>query len=316
MATVEGCVGAVRAGVPGVVGEVPAGRPLSGVVHAAGVLDDGVVQSLTAGRLDAVMRPKSDAAWHLHELTRDMGLSVFVVFSSVAGTAGSAGQAGYAAGNAFLDGLARYRRALGLAGVSLAWGPWAQAAGMTGSLDEAGMARVARAGFLPLPAGQGLALFDAAVAAGEPVVVPARLDLAALRAGGEVPALFRGLVRGPVRRAAGAGGGLAGRLAGLPAARRREVVLDVVRGQVAVVLGHAGGAQVDPGRSFGDLGFDSLTAVELRNRLGAAAGVRLPATLAFDYPTADVLADFLLAELSGDAAGNDVRMLGGSRGGR
>src|SRR6266536_2092344 len=231
-----------------------------------------------------------------------MGLSAFVVFSSVAGTLGGAGQANYAAGNAFLDGLARHRRAAGLPGVSLAWGPWTQGGGMTGTLSQADMARVTRAGLVPLSPEQGLALFDAGLSAGEPVVVPARFDVAALRARGEVPALLRGLAGGRARRGALAGpaAGLARQLEGLPAARRRPVVLDVVRAQIAVVLGHLAGSQIDPGQTFRDLGFDSLTAVELRNRLGAAAGVRLPATVVFDYPTADALADFLLAELSGE----------------
>src|SRR6266536_1304876 len=232
-----------------------------------------------------------------------MGLSAFVVFSSVAGTLGGAGQANYAAGNAFLDGLARHRRAAGLPGVSLAWGPWTQGGGMTGTLSQADMARVTRAGLVPLSPEQGLALFDAGLSAGEPVVVPARFDVAALRARGEVPALLRGLAGGRARRGALAGpaAGLARQLEGLPAARRRPVVLDVVRAQIAVVLGHLAGSQIDPGQTFRDLGFDSLTAVELRNRLGAAAGVRLPATVVFDYPTADALADFLLAELSDEA---------------
>src|SRR6266536_1418460 len=215
-----------------------------------------------------------------------MGLSAFVVFSSVAGTLGGAGQANYAAGNAFLDGLARHRRAAGLPGVSLAWGPWTQGGGMTGTLSQADMARVTRAGLVPLSPEQGLALFDAGLSAGEPVVVPARFDVAALRARGEV---------------AGAGAGLARQRESRPAARRRPAVLDGVRAQIAVVLGHLAGSQIDPGQTFRDLGFDSLTAVELRNRLGAAAGVRLPATVVFDYPTADALADFLLAELSDEA---------------
>jgi pimaricinolide synthase PimS1 len=139
-------------------------------------------------------------------------------------------------------------------------------------------------------------LFDAALASGEPVVVPVRLDLAALRAAGEVAPLFRGLVRGPVRRSA-APADLAQRLAGLSAAEGREVLLEVVRAQVAVVLGHASGSEVDAGRAFTDLGFDSLTAVELRNRLSSLADVRLPATLVFDYPTPAELAAMLYAAI-------------------
>src|SRR5260370_15661148 len=238
-----------------------------------------------------------------------MGLAAFVVFSSVAGTLGGAGQANYAAGNAFLDALARYRRALGLPGVSLAWGPWEGSAGMTGALSPADRAGVAGGGVSPVGAEEGVGLFDAALSADEPVVVPTRVDVAALRARGEVPALFRDLVRAPIQRKAVTDAGLARQLEGLSAARRREVVLDVVRAQTAVVLGHPAGSQIDPGRTFRDLGFDSLTVVELRNRLGVVTGVRLPTTLAFDYPTADVLADLLLAELSGEAPKAEAPML-------
>ncbi|MFI0822708.1 type I polyketide synthase, partial [Streptomyces sp. NPDC021115] len=257
--------------------EVLAGREISAVVHAAGVLDDGVMGALTAERVDAVLRPKVDAAWHLHELTRDMGLSAFVMFSSVAGTLGSAGQGSYAAGNAFLDALVEYRRGQGLPGVSLAWGPWEQADGMLGELSAADRERMYRSGFPPLSVEQGVALFDAAVGAGEPMVLPMRLDLPTLKARGEVPPLLRGLIRTPLRRAAATG--LAQRLSGLGEVEQGEVLLDLVRSQVALVLGHQGATRVDPGRTFRDLGFDSLTAVELRNGLSGATGLRLPATL-------------------------------------
>ncbi|MGW5394700.1 type I polyketide synthase, partial [Streptomyces koyangensis] len=151
---------------------------------------------------------------------------------------------------------------------------------------------------------QGTALFDAALASGEPVVLPVRLDLPALRARSEVPPLLGGLIRTPVRRTAAAVGsaaatGLAARLAGLAEAERREVLLDLVRGQIAVVLGHSGAQTVNPHRAFQDLGFDSLTAVELRNRLGMVTGLRLPATVVFDYPTADLLAGHLLDSVLG-----------------
>ncbi|MYW72399.1 beta-ketoacyl reductase, partial [Pseudonocardia sp. SID8383] len=194
---VVACDVADRDAVAALVAEAGRERPLRGVVHTAGVLDDGVLGSLDAARLDTVLRPKADAAWHLHEATRDLDLDAFVLFSSVAGVLGGAGQANYAAGNAYLDALAASRRADGLAGLSMAWGPWEQGSGMTGTLGEAEAQRLARSGMPPLPAEQGLELFDTLLAAGSTgraLVLPVRLDLAALRALDEVPALLRGLV--------------------------------------------------------------------------------------------------------------------------
>ncbi|MEU0487528.1 beta-ketoacyl reductase, partial [Streptosporangium sp. NPDC006013] len=218
------CDVADRDQVAALLAGVDAGHPLTAVIHTAGVLDDGTIPSLTAERLDGVLRPKVDAAWHLHELSADLDLAGFIVFSSVAGTFGASGQGNYAAANAFLDALAEVRRAEGLAGLSLAWGPWAQDAGMTGGLDDAQTRRLTRAGMPAITPEQGVALFDAAVRSGEPAVAPVRLDLAAVRARGEVPHLLRGLVRG-VRRSAVSGsvsgdGALVRRLAGLGEADR------------------------------------------------------------------------------------------------
>jgi acyl carrier protein len=258
------------------------------------------------------MRPKADAAWHLHELTRGMDLDVFVLFSAAAATFGGAGQGNYAAANAFLDGLASYRRAAGLPAISLAWGLWATASAMTGHLGSSERARISRGGMIALTAETGLALLDAAVDRDEAQLVAARLDVTGLRAraaqGQDVPPLWRGLVGGvarPIAAAsadAGAAEGLRRRLAGLPAADRNRLLLDLVRAHAAAAIGHASAEGVEPDRSFRELGFDSLTAVELRNRLNAATGLALPATLVFDYPTPAVLCQYLLAQTSDQVA--------------
>jgi acyl transferase domain-containing protein/NADPH:quinone reductase-like Zn-dependent oxidoreductase/acyl carrier protein len=272
-------------------------RPLTAVVHAAGVLDDGLVGSLTAGQVERVMRPKVDAAVHLDELTAGMDLSAFVLFSSVAALIGSPGQGNYAAANAGLDALAARRRAAGRPAVSLAWGLWAQATGMTGGLEQAQLGRLERMGIGALSTDLGLELFDQAQRLDAALVVPVRLDLAALRVqarAGLLPALMRGLVRAPVRRVQAAGGSLAQRLAGVPAPDRERVTLEFVQAHVAAVLGHDSAAAIDPGRAFKELGFDSLAAVELRNRLTHTTGLRLPTTLIFDYPTPTAVAQFLI----------------------
>ncbi|MFE5741711.1 type I polyketide synthase, partial [Streptomyces celluloflavus] len=305
-ATIAACDVTDRAGLADLLAAVPVGHPLTSVIHTAGVVDDGVIGSLTPERLTTVLRPKADAVWLLHELTRDLDLSAFVMFSSVAATLGSAGQANYAAGNAFLDALAEHRRRAGLPGLALAWGPWTRDVGMTGSLTDIDVERIARAGMPPLSVEQGVALFDAALAAGEPAVAPVRLDLPALRAQGEIAPLLRGLICTPHRRAAATlsrtADGLTQRLAGLNDAERRAALLDLVRGQVAQVLGHADAGEVEAARQFQDLGFDSLTAVELRNGLNTVTGLRLPATMVFDYPTPNALADHLHDELLGTEA--------------
>ncbi|WP_406368823.1 SDR family NAD(P)-dependent oxidoreductase [Streptomyces sp. NBC_00647] len=283
--------------------EVLSGTPVAAVVHTAGVLDDGVIGSLTPERMETVLRPKVDAVLNLHELAGDV--SAFVLFSSLAGTLGTPGQANYAAANAFLDAFARRRRAQGLPAVSLPWGLWQRTGTMTEDLGGADRTRLARGGVLPLSDEDGLELLDAALALQEPLVVAARLDLAALRnATAPVPPLLRALVGGRPRRTdRTAAVPLAQRIAGLPESEREEAVLDLVRSEVAAVLGHSSAKTVQPDQAFGDLGFDSLTAVELRNRMNQATGLRLPATLVFDHPTPAVLAQRVLKDLPGGTAG-------------
>ncbi|MEU8146476.1 type I polyketide synthase [Nonomuraea sp. NPDC048901] len=285
--------------------ELLAGRPLTAVVHAAGVLDDGPITALSPERMDGVLRPKADAALNLHELTHDLDLSAFVMFSSAAGTMGSAGQGNYAAANAFLDALAHRLRTQGLPATSLAWGPWTGGGGMLDTLAEAEVARMAREGIVPFTPETGLALFDTALLRPEAALVPIRLDVKALSARGDsLPPMLSELVRARPRRAAsaerGSGAGLQARLAGLPEPERRRILLDLVLDQVTAVLGHASAEEVDPHRPFDELGFDSLTAVELRNRLNAAVDRRLPSTLAFDHASPIALAEYLLTEIAPD----------------
>ncbi|WKE67699.1 type I polyketide synthase [Streptomyces sp. WP-1] len=279
------------------------GTPVTAVVHTAGVLDDGVLPALTPERLETVLRPKVDAVLNLHELAGDV--SAFVVFSSLAGTLGTPGQANYAAANAYLDAFAAQRRGQGLPALSLPWGLWQRTGAMTEDLGGADRGRLARGGVLPLSDEDGLELLDAALASDEPVVVPARLDLAALRnATAPVPPLLKALVGGRSRRSDRASAvPLAQRIAGLPESERADVVLVLVRSEAAAVLGHSSAKAVQPDQAFGDLGFDSLTAVELRNRLNRATGLRLPATLVFDHPTPAALAQRVLKDLPGGTAG-------------
>ncbi|ONK15964.1 type I polyketide synthase [Streptomyces sp. MP131-18] len=319
-ATVVSCDVSDRDTLARLLGGLP--RPLTWVVHAAGELDDGVVESLTPKRLARVLRAKADAAWHLHRLTRDHELRAFVLFSSAAGTLGSPGQANYAAANAFLDALAQRRRACGLPALSLAWGLWEERSALTGGLDGTGLARLGRGGVLPLSTADGLALFDAGCALGEPALVPLHLDPDALRTRaepGRVPAPLRHLVEpapGPEARhdtrpearaeAGPAAQPLPQRLAALGDAERERVVLDLVRTHAAAVLGEVTPEDIEPGRGFMDLGFDSLTDLELRDRLANATGLRLSATLALDHPNAALLAAYLLDELNTAAATTPV----------
>ncbi|MCQ6249596.1 type I polyketide synthase [Streptomyces malaysiensis] len=298
------CDVADRDAVAGLLDAVPADAQLSAVVHTAGVLDDGVLTALTPERMDAVLRPKADGALHLHELTRDLGLSAFVLFSSAAGTLGNAGQGNYAAANAYLDALAHQRRAQGLPAVSLAWGVWRQAAGtgMTGRLGDAEQRRMTRGGVAPLSPAEGMELFDTALRMAEPTVLPIKLDLGALRAQaatGAVQPLLHRLVP-PVRRATRATaeqGLVTGRLAGATPEERERILLEMVQQEAARVLGHSAAATLDPDVLFTEIGLDSLMAVELRDRLAKRTALRLPPSFVFDHPTLRMLARQLWDEL-------------------
>ncbi|MEU4541433.1 type I polyketide synthase [Streptosporangium sp. NPDC023825] len=312
------CDAADRDALAELLATIPAEHPLTGVLSTAGVLDDGMISSLTPERVEAVLRPKVTAAVNLHELTAGLDLARFVLYSGAAGVFGSPGQGNYAAANAFLDALAQHRRARGQAATSLAWGLWSpqSGSGMTGHLDEADIGRLNRSGMGALDLDQGLDLFDLALGADQAALVPMRLDLATLRAGaaaGFGHPLLRGLVRTTARRVVAAESqeaeSLTDRLAELPEADRTPMLLDLVRSHVAAVLGFAGSEVVEPGRAFKEIGFDSLTAVELRNRLKAATGLRLPASLVFDYPNPAALAGHLLEEIAPPAHSAEQQVL-------
>ncbi len=279
-------------------------HPVTGVVHSAGVLADGLVETMTTEQLDTVLRAKVDAATNLHELLPDAEL--FVLFSSAAGVLGNPGQANYAAANSYLDALAQRRHATGRPATSIAWGLWAS--GMGEELDDADRARMRRTGARPLSTEEGLALFDTSVALDRPVTVPIKLDLPTLQANARttpLPPVLHGLVR--TRRTAsgtraGQADALRQKLSGLSAQEQERSLLELVATNVATVLGHASAETITPDRAFTELGFDSLTAVELRNRMNGLTGLALPATLIFDYPTPGALGKFLLGELTdGDA---------------
>ncbi|MET9888532.1 type I polyketide synthase, partial [Streptomyces sp. NPDC006430] len=302
-ASVAACDVTDRESLAGVLAGIDGAHPLSGVVHAAAVAGGGLVGSLTAEGFDAVLRPKTDGAWNLHELTRDADLSAFVLFSSAGGSVLAAGQADYAAANAFLDALAAHRRACGLPATAAAFGMWEISTGLGGDLTDADLERMKRLGLPALTVAEGLALFDAAVAGDDAVVLPLKTDGAALAARGEdLPALLRGKVRGPVRRTVQAQAAetseLGRRLAGASQQERDRIVLELVRTQVAAVLGHPSPDAIGPETAFREQGFDSLAAVELRNLLQAATGLRLPATLVFDYPNSRAVAGFVVSKLS------------------
>ncbi len=295
------CDVAERTQAQALLASVSSEHPLCAVVHAAAVLDDGVIDTLTHAQLERALAPKVDAAWHLHELTRDLDLSAFVLFSSAAGTFGNPGQGNYAAANAFLDALVAHRRAQGLAGMSLAWGLWQQVGGMsTEELSEIDRGRMARSGFIALSDEEGLELFDRALELNRALSLPVRLDPPSLRVlarAGALPALLRDLVRAHEQSPAqGADESLTLHLQALPARERDEAVLAIVREEVATVLGHSHARAIDPQMAFKELGFDSLSAVELRNRLVAITGLGLPATIVFEHPTTAALAGHLLQE--------------------
>ncbi|MFD8968158.1 type I polyketide synthase [Streptomyces sp. NPDC059568] len=294
-----------REAVAELLAAVPAGHPLTAVVHTAGVLDDALTGSLTPELLERVLRPKADAAWYLHEATRELDLSAFVLYSSVSGVLGSPGQGNYAAANAYLDALALHRRSQGLPALSLAWGPWGRGSGMTSHVSEADLARMARGGMPPLALAQGLALFDAATTRDAATVVPARINVAGLQAQQALPALWRELVP-RTRRAAAAGDRspvtLRERLRQLGAAEQESLLIELVTGYTAALLGHRDAFGVDAERSFLELGFDSLVSVGLRNQLAEALGLRLPSSVVFDNETPVKLARWLHGELAAQLA--------------
>ncbi|UKD51743.1 SDR family NAD(P)-dependent oxidoreductase [Amycolatopsis sp. FU40] len=299
-ATVAACDAADRAALARVLAAIPAEHPLTGVIHTAGALDNGLLESLTPDRVAAVMRPKADAALNLHELTRGHDLRAFVLFSSIAGLIGGPGQGNYAAANAFLDALAQQRRAQGLPAVSLAWGVWERSGGMVDLLGKTDLARLARDGIRPLSDEEGLALFDAALGSARALLAPVPLDLSAVSG-----SLFRGLVRRPVRRSAAgrpAESSLEQRLAGQSRSDQDRLLLGLVREETARVLGHGSAESVEAAKTFRELGADSLTAVELRNRLNTVTGTRLASTVVFDHPTPRALAEHLRTLLAGAEA--------------
>ncbi|MFJ7416947.1 type I polyketide synthase, partial [Streptomyces sp. NPDC098077] len=314
------CDVADRDQLASVLAAVAPEHPWTGVLHLAGVTDDGLLADQDEDRVRRVMGPKAAGAAHLADLTAGLDLSALVLFSSVSGVLGGPGQSTYAAANAWLDALAARLGRQGRPAVAVAWGMWEQSGdGMAGQLGRADLARIRRQGIGALTERQGLRALDQALAGDRAQLVPVRLELAAVQReadrGEDIHALLRGLVRTTSRRAAsrsGSGSDVRDQLAALPQEERLPALLALVRQEAAAVLGGAGQDSIGEQQVFQGLGMDSMTAVELRRRLTAVTGVRLPSTLAFDYPTPAAVAGLLLDRLeltpaAAPTAGRPVR---------
>jgi polyketide synthase 12 len=304
-ATITPCDTADPVAIAAALDSIPPSRPLTTVIHTAGTISDAIITELTADHLEATWRSKATTAWNLHQLTAGLDLTDFVVYSSVAGTLGTPGQASYAAANVFLDALATHRRTHGLPATSLAWGLWQPASGLTASLTQADHARLARHGIVPMSADHALRLYDTTHNQPHPHVIPASLDLTALH---QTPPILSALVRTPRLRSAVNANDVsptaAGRLAGLTGSEQEEFLITRVLTNVAAVLGHRDTATIGADRAFSQIGFDSLTAVELRNRLAADVGVALPAAVVFDHPTPTALARHIRTLITGPETGD------------
>ncbi|HSS03783.1 MAG TPA: SDR family NAD(P)-dependent oxidoreductase, partial [Solirubrobacterales bacterium] len=304
--TIAACDVSDRDQLEELLGSIPPEYPLGAVIHGAGVLADATIEALVPEQFEQVLAPKANAAWHLHELTKELSLSAFVVFSSVAGTLGSPGQANYSAANVFLDSLAALRRSEGLPATSIAWGLWVQEDSATSELSDADLARIRRGGIEAMSDEQGLEFFDAALSAERALSLAVCLNPRGLRAlakAGYVPAMLRGMVQLPTRRRSA--GSLLAKLATLPKDEQEPYVLELVCGEIAETLGHDSAEAIDPETAFLEMGLDSLGAVELRSRFGSLSGLHLPATLAFDYPTPAALAKYLCAEALAGSPGSE-----------
>jgi acyl transferase domain-containing protein/NADPH:quinone reductase-like Zn-dependent oxidoreductase/acyl carrier protein len=289
--------------IAAVLDTIPAEHPLTAVVHTAGVLDDGVFKSMTPEQLTTVFGPKVDGAFHLHEATKDLDLAAFVLFSSIAGVLGGPGQANYAAANAYLDALARRRHLAGLPATAVAWGAWRSINGMTAMLSEQDWVRIRREGILPIDDEHGMALFDAALTAGQPATVAARLDMSVLSGmdQDDLPAMLRGLVRSPRRMAAARSNESAkftAGLGGLNPAEQERFIIEAIRAEAAAVLGHQSPEVIDVERPFHEVGFDSLAVLEFRNRLKSVVGINLGTSVVFDHPTPAALAGYIRQQIA------------------
>jgi acyl carrier protein len=299
---IAACDVSQRAELAALLAAIPAERPLSAVLHLAGVTEDGMLVAQDPQRFARVFQSKLDAAYHLHELTQGLDLAAFVLFSSLSGLIGAPGQSNYAAANSFLDALAQQRRARGLVGHSLCWGFWANSSGVSAKLSQADVERMTRGGLVPMSATEGLALFDLCLTRDEAPLVPCRLDLRTLeRVAERLPAIVQDLVRSKPAHAQlqrPSTLSLGERLAPLSAADRTELLLTTINDAVSAVLRTSRRARIDPDQPLSQLGLDSLMAVELRNELATAAGVRLPSTLLFDHPSANALTSYLEEKLA------------------
>ncbi|GLV77856.1 hypothetical protein Shyhy02_58560 [Streptomyces hygroscopicus subsp. hygroscopicus] len=310
--TLAACDVTDRAALAETLAAIPADQPLTAVVHTAAVIDDGVIEGLTPGQVERVLRLKVDATRHLHELTRDLDLTAFVLCSHFSATFGAPGQGNQAPGNAFLHAFAEQRRADGLPATTLTFGPWGDGTTVDGAVGD----RMRRHGINEMAPEPATAALQHALDRDETALTVIDMDwrrfTLAFTADRPRPLLHdlpdaREVIeesRADAADEAAAGAALAGQLAALPETERERVLLDLVRGAVAAVLGHSGAQAIEAGRAFKDLGFDSLTAVELRNRLGAASGLKLPPSLIFDHPTPAAVAAYLRAEIApGEADG-------------